>query len=74
MDALREPPAEDVARLRDCINDLVSIMAQPAQWTGGDSDHASRVMMFRWALHAALIAGQSARQSRPTSHLASLRM
>jgi len=74
VDALREPPAEDVARLRDCINDLVSIMAQPAQWTGGDSDHASRVMMFRWALHAALIAGQSAWQNRPSSHVAFRRM
>ena len=36
MDALREPPAEDVARLRDCLNDLVSVMALPALWAGGE--------------------------------------
>ena len=33
-----ESPAEEVTRLRDCLNDLVSIMALPAQSTA-----ASRV-------------------------------
>lgn len=28
--------AEEITRLRDCVNDLVSIMALPAQWTGGE--------------------------------------
>src|ERR1700752_4595039 len=29
-----EAPADEAARLRRCLNDLVSIMALPALWTG----------------------------------------
>ncbi len=38
MDA-PESVADEVTRLRDCLNDVVSIMALPAQWTGGEPDH-----------------------------------
>jgi PAS domain S-box-containing protein len=31
-----ESPAEEIKRLRRCINDLVSIVALPATWTGGE--------------------------------------
>ena len=31
-----ESPVEDVARLRRCLSDLVSIMALPALWAGGE--------------------------------------
>jgi PAS domain S-box-containing protein len=30
-----ESPAEEIRRLRRCINDLVSVLALPAAWTGG---------------------------------------
>jgi PAS domain S-box-containing protein len=30
-----ESPAEEVRRLRRCINDIVSVLALPAAWTGG---------------------------------------
>jgi PAS domain S-box-containing protein len=36
VDALLESPVEEVARLRGCLNDLVSIMALPALWAGGE--------------------------------------
>ena len=36
MDATHEYSAEEVTRLRDCLNDVVSITALPAQWTGGE--------------------------------------
>lgn len=36
MDAPLDPPAEDVAGLRRCLNDLMSIMALPALWAGGE--------------------------------------
>jgi len=34
-------PTEEISRLRRCINDLVSVVALPAVWTGGD---ASRIV------------------------------
>ena len=35
MAAMPESPAEEVRRLRRCINDLVSLLALPATWTAG---------------------------------------
>ena len=32
-----EDPADEIRRLQRCINDLVSILALPAIWSGGDS-------------------------------------
>ena len=40
MDAPLESAADEVTRLRDCLNDLVSIMVLPAVWTGGERPHA----------------------------------
>ena len=34
-----EAPAEEVTRLRDCLNDVASIMALPAQSTAGEPGH-----------------------------------
>ena len=31
-----ESPAEEIKRLRRCINDLVSVLALPATWTGSE--------------------------------------
>jgi PAS domain S-box-containing protein len=34
-----ESPTEEIKRLRRCINDLVSVLALPAIWTGGGPSH-----------------------------------
>jgi len=31
-----EHPAEEIKRLQRCINDLVSVLALPAMWAGGE--------------------------------------
>ena len=36
MEVQLEHPAEDIKRLRRCINDLVSVLALPAIWSGGE--------------------------------------
>jgi PAS domain S-box-containing protein len=36
METPVENPAEEIKRLRRCINDLVSVLALPAIWTGGE--------------------------------------
>ena len=36
----RESSTDEVTRLRDCLDDLVSMMAAPAVWTGGQPTHA----------------------------------
>ena len=36
MEAQRQDPGEETARLRRCLNDLVSIVALPALWAGGE--------------------------------------
>ncbi|HUL33667.1 MAG TPA: PAS domain S-box protein [Candidatus Eisenbacteria bacterium] len=36
MSVQPETPAEEIKRLRRCINDLVSVLALPATWTGGE--------------------------------------
>ena len=37
MESPYDNPAEEIKRLQRCINDLVSILALPAIWTGGES-------------------------------------
>ena len=39
-DQARESSTDEVTRLRDCLDDLVSMMAAPALWTGGRPPHA----------------------------------
>ena len=36
MEAQPEHPAEEIKRLQRCINDLVSVLALPAIWSGGE--------------------------------------
>jgi PAS domain S-box-containing protein len=36
---VRESSTEDATRLRDCLNDFVSLMAQPAPWRDGKPPH-----------------------------------
>jgi PAS domain S-box-containing protein len=38
MEAQPEPAADETKRLERCINDLVSVLALPAMWTGGEPD------------------------------------
>ena len=44
MDVTREP-SEDAAQLRDCLDDLVSITALPAKWTGDDPDQVVNTVL-----------------------------
>jgi hypothetical protein len=45
MEAQAEHPAEEIRRLRRCMNDLVSILALPAVWSGGDSTQVARTLL-----------------------------
>ena len=45
MDTSCESPAEEVALLRRCLSDLVSIMALPALWGGGESAQIARTLV-----------------------------
>jgi len=36
MDALRDPPVDELASLRACVNDLASLTSLPARWTNGE--------------------------------------
>ena len=36
MDAQPGDPAEEIKRLQRCVNDLVSVLALPAMWSGGE--------------------------------------
>jgi PAS domain S-box-containing protein len=57
MDAQEEHPAEEVKRLRRCVNDLISMMALPALWSGGDPSHIARTLIdvLQRLLHLDLI-------------------
>ncbi len=45
MDEQDKNPGEEVKRLQRCINDLVSLLALPALWSGGDASHIARTLM-----------------------------
>ena len=45
MDATRDYSAETVTPLRDGLHDLISIMALPARWTGGDPAHIASTLL-----------------------------
>ena len=45
MAAKRESPAEEIRRLRRCINDLVSVLALPAIWCGGETSQIVRALL-----------------------------
>src|SRR5688572_4347144 len=38
-------PAEEIKRLQRCINDLVSVLALPAMWTGSEPSHIARTLL-----------------------------
>ena len=45
MDARPDHAAEEIKRLQRCINDLVSVLALPAIWTGGDTSLIVRTLL-----------------------------
>ena len=45
MEMQDEHPAKEVKRLQRCINDLVSLLALPALWSGGDPSHIARTLI-----------------------------
>jgi PAS domain S-box-containing protein len=45
MEASRQESAGEIKRLRRCINDLVSILALPAIWTGGEATDIIRTLL-----------------------------
>ena len=57
MDAQEKHPGEQVKRLERCINDLISMMALPALWTGGDPSQIGRTLIdvLQRMLHLQLI-------------------
>src|SRR5271163_1136468 len=36
MDGQPRDPAEEIKRLQRCVNDLISVVALPAMWSGGE--------------------------------------
>ncbi len=57
MNAQEEHPAEEVKRLQRCMNDLISMMALPALWSGGDPSQIARTLIdvLQRLLHLDLI-------------------
>ena len=45
MEALPEDRAEEIKRLRRCVNDLVSILALPAIWTGAQPTQIASTLL-----------------------------
>src|SRR5882762_6121616 len=45
METPIEHPVEEIKRLQRCVNDLVSILALPAMWTGGDPSHIGQTLI-----------------------------
>jgi len=45
MEVQCEHPAEEIRRLRRCINDLVSVIALPAMWSGSERSQIVRTLL-----------------------------
>lgn len=45
MEARRQEPGEEAVRLRRCLNNLVSIMALPALWAGGEPQQIAATLL-----------------------------
>src|SRR5512147_2062244 len=45
MGAQLEQPTEEITRLRQCDSDLVSLVALPAIWTGGEPPRIGRTLL-----------------------------
>jgi len=44
MEVQLEHPAEEIKRLQRCLNDLVSVIALPAVWSGGEPAEIVRAL------------------------------
>ena len=57
MDTQEKHPGEEVKRLQRCISDLISMMALPALWSGGDPSQIARTLIdvLQRMLHLELI-------------------
>ena len=45
MEMQLEEPGEEIKRLRRCLNDVVSLLALPAVWSGGDPSRIVRTLL-----------------------------
>src|ERR1700722_15331987 len=45
MDVHPKDPAEEIKRLQRCVNDLISVLALPAMWSGGDPSRILHVLL-----------------------------
>lgn len=45
MDAHEKHPGDEIKNLQRCMNDLISIMALPALWSGGDPSQIGRTLV-----------------------------
>lgn len=45
MKSSHQESTEEIKRLRRCINDLVSVIALPASWTGGEANHIVQILI-----------------------------
>src|ERR1700733_4316813 len=44
MDAQPRDPAEEIKRLQRCVNDLISVLALPAMWSGGEPSQIANTL------------------------------
>ena len=42
-----QPPAGEIKHLQRCINDLVSVLALPAMWSGGEPVQIVQTLWMR---------------------------
>ena len=45
MGVQSEHPAEEIERLQRCLNDLISVLALPAMWSGRDASQIARTLL-----------------------------
>jgi hypothetical protein len=45
MDVQPRDPAEEIKRLQRCVNDLISVLALPATWSGGDPSQIANTLL-----------------------------
>src|SRR5467141_1583740 len=45
MEVQSEHPAEEIERLQRCLNDLISVLALPAMWSGCDPSQIVRTLL-----------------------------
>jgi hypothetical protein len=45
MDVQSRDPAEEIKHLQRCVNDLISVLALPAMWSGGEQSHIVHTLL-----------------------------